>query len=71
MVALALTAPTGNTASSVLPTTSELLKRLSQENFAGVSGPVVVRLNNVLITSTVAVPIILGVQADGSLQIVG
>jgi hypothetical protein len=71
MVALALTAPTGNTASSALPTTSELLKRLGQEKFAGVSGPVVVRLNNVLITSTVAVPIILGVQADGSLQIVG
>lgn len=74
MVALGITPPaTGASASSsVLPTTAQLIKKLSQENFAGVSCQVIVHLwDNVLITSLSATPVILGVQADGSLQIVG
>jgi hypothetical protein len=74
MVNLALTpTPTaGSAAPTSIPTTAELVKKLSQENFAGVSCQIAVQLRNkVLITSTSAEAVILGVQPDGSLQIVG
>lgn len=61
-----------STAGSQLPSTSQLVQLLSKVNFAGVSCQVHVRLwDNVLITSKGVQPIILGVQGDGSLQIVG
>ena len=72
MVNLALTPTPTTGATASIPTTAELVKKLSQENFAGVSCQIAVQLsNNVLITSTGASPVILGVQPDGSLQIVG
>lgn len=69
MVAQALntSAPGGQ-----LPSTSQLVQLLSKENFAGVSCQIHVHLwDNVLITSNGVRPVILGVQGDGSLQIVG
>ncbi len=74
MVSLALAPATTSTATtgSQLPTTAQLVKKLSQENFAGVSCQIkTVLLDNVLILSTGVSPVILGVQPDGSLQIVG
>jgi lysophospholipase L1-like esterase len=66
------TGSTTATQSASLPTPTDLIKKLSQENFAGVSCQIAVHLRNkVLITSTSAEPVILGVQPDGSLQIVG
>jgi hypothetical protein len=60
------------TAGSPLPSTAQLVQELSQETFAGVSCQITVHLwNSVLITSKAATPVILGVQGDGSLQIVG
>lgn len=57
--------------SSQLPTTTQLVKELSGENFAGVSCQITVHLwDNVLITSNGVRPVILGVQQDGSFQIV-
>ncbi len=73
MVGQALT-PTsaGSTSSAAIPSTADLVKAFSKENFAGVSCQVAVQLwDQVLITSTSANPVILGVQPDGSLQIVG
>ena len=72
--ALTPTPSTGSTTTtgSSFPTPADLVKKLSQENFAGVSCQIAVHLRNgVLITSTSAEPVILGVQPDGSLQIVG
>jgi hypothetical protein len=78
MVGLALTPapPTtnanGTAPTSPLPTTAQLLQMLSQENFAGVSCQIALRVSdNVLVTSTRAEPVILSVQPDGSLQIAG
>ena len=55
-----------------LPTRAALVQLISKERFAGVSSPI--RLHDVagiLVTSTQVAPVILGVQDDGSLQIVG
>jgi hypothetical protein len=69
MVNVALGIPTEG---KKLPTTAQMVQRFSQENFVGVSCQISVHLwNNVLITSTNASPVILGVRDDGSLQIVG
>lgn len=71
MVSLALQTP-GATASAQLPERGELIQRLSQENFTGVSCQVTVHLwDNVLITSNGVSPVILGLQNDGSLQVTG
>ncbi len=78
MVGLALTPTTSPSSTSSasqtssLPTTAQLVQLLSKENFAGVSGQVnVVLRDKVLITSLGTSPAILGIQSDGSLQIVG
>lgn len=61
-----------NTPDNQLPTSAQLVKALSKENFTGVSCQVVVHLwDDVLITSNGVSPVILGLQSDGSLQIVG
>lgn len=59
------------TSTSQLPTTAQLVQHMSQEHFAGVSSPIALqRGNNVLVTSTVVAPVVLGLQQDGSIQIV-
>jgi hypothetical protein len=55
-----------------IPSRAQLAQRISKERFAGVSSPI--RLHTtagILITSLQVAPVILGVQEDGSLQIVG
>src|SRR6266446_8970511 len=57
---------------SQFPTTSLLVQHMSNEKFAGVSCYISLRYwDNVLVTSTNVEPIVLGLQADGSIQIVG
>jgi hypothetical protein len=57
---------------SKFPTTAALVKNISTEQFAGVSCPISLHLwDNVLVTSKRVFPIILGIQQDGSIQIVG
>lgn len=57
---------------SQFPKAAQLVQRISKEKFAGVSCPITLHLwANVLVTSTQVLPVILGVQGDGSLQIVG
>src|SRR5713226_3076495 len=60
------------TTTFALPTRAALVQLISKERFAGVSSPI--RLHDIagiLVTSTQVAPVILGVQDDGSLQIVG
>jgi len=55
-----------------LPTAKQLLQNISLEKFAGVSSPIALKYwDNVLITSTHVQPVMLGIQPDGSIQIVG
>lgn len=62
----------GATPGNPLPSTAQLVQGLSKVNFAGVSCQVSVHLTrNILIISNGVTPTILGVQGDGSLQIVG
>lgn len=69
MVSLALSA---TDLAGQLPSPAQLVQKLSKENFAGVSCQVnVVLTDRVLIISRGVAPVILGVQGDGSLQIVG
>jgi hypothetical protein len=57
---------------SKYPSAPQLVQRISTETFAGVSCPISLRLHdNVLMTSTQVQPVILGIQPDGSIQIVG
>jgi len=56
---------------SQFPTTAQLVQRMSKEHFAGVSSPIALQLgDDVLVTSTVVAPVVLGLQQDGSIQIV-
>jgi hypothetical protein len=56
---------------SQLPNTAQLVQHMSKEHFAGVSSPIALQLgDNVLVTSTVVAPVVLGLQEDGSIQIV-
>jgi hypothetical protein len=75
IVARALTPATGKaTATPVitLPTRAALVQLISKERFAGVSSPIRLHvLVGILVTSTQVSPVIVGVQDDGSLQIVG
>jgi hypothetical protein len=69
MVAQALGPLTG---SDPLPKTADLVQKLGKETFAGVSCEVTVSLvDKILIISKGVSPLILSVQGDGSLQIVG
>jgi len=57
---------------SKLPTTAQLVQEMSREAFAGVSGPITLSMGtNRVVTNRQARPVILGIQADGSIQIVG
>ncbi len=54
-----------------IPMGGSLVQKISQQDFAGVSGPIALRLDNdVLVTSTKTKPVILALQPDGNLQIV-
>ncbi len=66
MLSMVLDPSTGNQ----FPSPTQLIQKLGQENFGGVSGPIITRTaNSILITSSIATPIILGLQTDSSLQI--
>ncbi len=75
IVARALTPATGKGTTTpvfTLPTRAALVQLVSKERFAGVSSPIRLRdIAGILVTSTQVSPVILGVQDDGSLQIVG
>ena len=59
------------TQASRFPTTTQLVQRMSKEHFSGVSCPIALQFgNDVLVTSTVVAPVVLGLQEDGSIQIV-
>jgi len=59
------------TTASQFPTTKQLVLNISKVRFEGVSCPISLRLwDNVLLTSTKALPVILGMQQDSSVQIV-
>ncbi len=54
------------------PTPAAMVQRISQENFAGVSSPIALHIQNlVVVVNSKVVPVILGMQGDGGLQIVG
>ncbi len=60
------------TGASAMPSTTVLVQRISNAHLNGVSGTMALHLwDNVLITNNSARPVILGVQQDGSIQIVG
>ncbi|HEU0003254.1 MAG TPA: hypothetical protein VFQ36_20250 [Ktedonobacteraceae bacterium] len=75
IVAHALTPATGKNgtpAVSTLPTRDALVQIISQERFVGVSSPIRLQeFGGIMVTSTQVAPVILSVQDDGSLQIVG
>lgn len=55
-----------------MPTRAALAQRISKERFTGVSSPIRLHVTaGILVTSLQVAPVILGVQEDGSLQIVG
>ncbi len=57
---------------SDFPSTAHLVTHILAEQFDGVSCPISLRTKDgVVITSTKALPVILGLQNDGSIQIVG
>ena len=57
---------------SEFPTAKQLVLNISKGKFQGVSCPIALRLwDNVLLTSTQVLPVILGMQQDGNVQIVG
>lgn len=58
------------TTATQFPTAKQLVLNISKEKFEGVSCPIALRLwDTVLLTSTQALPVILGMQQDGSVQI--
>jgi len=60
------------TDANALPSTATLVNNISNEQFDGVSCPITLHLwDDVLVTSKQVSPIILGIQQDGSIQIVG
>lgn len=64
--------PTPTPTSIKLPSMAQLVQRISQERFAGVSSPIRLHtLAGILVTSVQVSAVILDVQEDGSLQIVG
>ena len=59
-------------ATDAFPTTAQLVQKIGKEQFTGVSGPIALRsYNGVVMVSTKAVPVLLGLQGDGSIQILG
>jgi hypothetical protein len=56
---------------SKLPSREQFVQRISGDQFIGVSSMVTLQAQNNVITGTTAHPVILGIQQDGSVQIVG
>lgn len=57
---------------SKLPAGQQLVQAIGKESFAGVSGPIKLSVGaNEVMTNRQAAPVILGIQSDGSIQIVG
>lgn len=64
--------PAKATTTPTLPTVTELVQRISKEKFSGVSSPIRLHLiAGILVLSTQVSPVILGLQEDGGVQIVG
>lgn len=64
--------PEKATTTPTLPKVPELVQRITKEKFSGVSSPIRLRLiAGILVISTQVSPVILGLQGDGSVQIVG
>ncbi len=60
------------TSSSQFPQPDQMVQRISQENFTGVSCPIGLHIQNtVVVVSTKVLPVIVAIQADGSFQVVG
>ncbi|HCI81082.1 MAG TPA: hypothetical protein DHW02_15495, partial [Ktedonobacter sp.] len=60
------------TATDAFPTTAQLVEKIGKEQFAGVSGSVVLHTHSgVVMVSTKTTPVLLGLQGDGSIQILG
>ena len=55
---------------SSLPTRAVLAQRLQSESFTGVSGPITLRIDHNAVLNTAATPVVVGIQQDGTLQIV-
>ncbi|GAC1393367.1 MAG: hypothetical protein NVSMB38_21080 [Ktedonobacteraceae bacterium] len=57
---------------SKFPTSAEMVQRISQEDFAGVSCPIALHIQNlVVVVGTKVLPVVVGIQEDGSFQVVG
>ena len=57
---------------SKLPSSAQFVQEMSQETFAGVSGPIKLSMGtNGVITNKQAEPVMLSIQEDGSIQIIG
>lgn len=57
---------------SKLPSAAQLVQEMSREAFAGVSGPIKLSMGtNRVVTNRQAEPVMLSIQGDGSIQIVG
>ena len=64
--------PEKATTTPTLPKVTELVQRITKEKFSGVSSPIRLHLiAGILVISTQVSPVILGLQGDGSVQIVG
>ena len=60
------------TSANQFPTTADIVQRISKEDFAGVSCPIALHIQNqVVVVSTKVLPVVLSIQEDGSFQIVG
>ncbi len=60
------------TSENNFPAPADIVQRISQENFAGVSCPIALHIQNqVVVVSTEVLPVVLGIGGDGSFQIVG
>ena len=54
------------------PTEAALVQNISQEDFTGVSCPIALHIQNlVVVVSTKVLPVVMSIQGDGSFQIVG
>lgn len=57
---------------SKFPTRQQMIQRMSQEDFAGVSCLIALHTQNlVVVVNSKVLPVVVGIQADGSFQVVG
>ena len=60
------------TDASQFPAPQQLVQRISKEDFAGVSCPIALHIQNlVVVVSTKVLPVVVAIQPDGSFQVVG